>query len=74
MNKRTRATKNMNSPRNRHNGRTNAFKLKVMKNGTGFEDSKGTHYAEATLKTKRVFDVYQNLPRYIPSVTRVKVG
>lgn len=66
--------RNSRSHRNRHNGRINAFKAKVMKTGKGFEDSRGTHYAEAIVAQRRVQVPGQELPVSVPSITRVKVG
>lgn len=69
-----RAARNSRSHRNRHNGRINAFKSKVMKSGKGFEDNRGTHYAEAIVAQRKVLVPGQETPVIVPSITRVKVG
>lgn len=69
-----RAARNSRSTRNRHNGHINAFKANVMKTGNGFEDSRGTHYAEAIVAQRKVKVPGQEAPVIVPSITRVRIG
>ena len=62
------------SHRNRHNGHINSFKLRVMKSGNGFEDSRGVHYAEGIVAQRKVQFHRHEEPVIVPSICRVRVG
>lgn len=72
MNHSDREAKNSRSPRNRHNGRINAFKGMIMTQGTGFQTSDGTHYAEAVVGNRKMFNSAGQLMT-VPMKTRVVV-